>query len=244
MKMPLGHLVRASFWCLVIASGLTLARSEVQTITDKQGRSIKADVLAVEDGQVRIKREDGQTFNLALSTLSESDQKRLKEWAAVEAAKPKEIPADSIEIKFSRAQFKTEKQSSDGATVSKEQWGYNIDLINRTSIDMSDVRAEYILFVKQDDLPGQPKSDRGEDLKRMKNKTEIAGLGMRAETKFRTEPVVIFRQTLKPGYVWSGAGGTKPIRDNLYGLWMKVYVGKQLVSEVVYPESLSKTEKW
>jgi hypothetical protein len=80
---------------LLTISALTPAGAQVQTLTDQQGRVLKAQVLAVDDGKVKIKREDGQTFELPLATLSGETQKSLKVWAEKAAS---EIPAGAVTV--------------------------------------------------------------------------------------------------------------------------------------------------
>ncbi len=235
-------LLRMSVGVIAGLLSLPALRAEVRTLTDKQGRSIKADVIAVTGEQVKIKREDGQVFNLPLASLSEDDQQSLKAWAA---ANPPKLGADELLLQFSRGKFGTEKevQSEGAVTAYKDQWGYSLTLTNKSKQVLSDLRAEYILFVKQDAGPGNKEKDPG--LRRVKSSTKAAPLPLHASTTFRTDTVASYRYVLQPGWVWGGAGGSsKPIRDSLHGMWLRVYVGDQLVIEKITPEDLAKTEKW
>ncbi|HSJ03556.1 MAG TPA: SHD1 domain-containing protein [Verrucomicrobium sp.] len=58
--------------------GNALARS----FKDKTGRVIEAEMVARQGDQIRIKRVDGREFNLAVSLLSDEDQKFVQEWQA------------------------------------------------------------------------------------------------------------------------------------------------------------------
>jgi len=240
MKLPRLGLVRTSFCCLALAGCLSSANAEVQTLTDKQGRSLKADVLSVENGKVKIKREDGQTFDLPLESLADADQRQLKAWAA---ANPPKLGPDAIQLQFSRVKVSTEKEEQSGGAVTayKDQWGYNLTLANRTSRELGDVRAEYILFVKQDLGPGSKEKDPG--FRRVKQMTKSDPIPIHGNVSFRTETVTSYRYVLAPGWVWSGSTN-KPIRDTLHGMWLRIYVGNELIVEKITPEDLSKTEKW
>lgn len=70
----------------------TDARAESFTLTDKQGRSIKADVISVTAGQVKIRRDDGQTFDLPLSTLADTDQKNSRTGPPKKPPNPSHFP--------------------------------------------------------------------------------------------------------------------------------------------------------
>ncbi|HSI09422.1 MAG TPA: hypothetical protein VK985_12620 [Rariglobus sp.] len=76
----------------------TSGQAEVRTLTDQLGRSIKADVISVENDVVKIRRDDGRTFEMPLSQLIEGDQKSLREWAkAQETPAPKATQTQAIE---------------------------------------------------------------------------------------------------------------------------------------------------
>jgi hypothetical protein len=240
MKLPRSLLVRTTLWCLVFAAGLSLARAETQTLTDKQGRSLKADVISVENEKVKIRRDDGQTFELALGTLGEADQQRLREWAK---ANPPKLGPDAMTLEFSRAKFGTEKESQSGGAVTayKDQWGYSLTLGNRSKQELTNIRAEYILFVKQDNSSDY--RDKGPGFRRVKHTTKPDPIPLHEKITFRTETVPSYRYVLAPGWVW-GSGGSQPIKDTLYGMWLRIYVGEELVIEKITPEDLAKTQKW
>ncbi|HSI08575.1 MAG: hypothetical protein ACAH89_04900 [Rariglobus sp.] len=225
---------------LVSLLGLTPLHAEMLTLTDKQGRSIKADVISCENETAKIKRDDGQTFDLPLSNLAEADQRKLREWAK---ANPPKLGPDAIVLEFSRGKFSTEKESqSDGAvTAYKDQWGYSLILTNRSKNELTDIRAEYILFVKQDNSSNY--RDKGAGFRRVKHTTKVDSIPLHGKITFRTETVPSYRYVLAQGWVW-GSGGNQPIKDTLHGIWLRIYVGNELVLEKISPEDLSKTEKW
>jgi hypothetical protein len=239
--MKPSRLQRLSFIALCLAASLPALQAEVRTLTDRQGRSIKADVIEVENGAVKIRREDGQTFTLPLANLSDADQKELKAWAA---ANPPRLKPEELPLQFSRGKFSTEKELlSEGAvTAYKEQWGYSLTLSNKSKRALTDLRADYVLFVKEDQGPGN--KDAGK-FRRMKKSSPIDTIPLHGSLTFRTDTVASYRYVLQPGFVWAGGGGSsKPIKDTLHGMWLRIYSGDQLVIEKVVPEDLIKTEKW
>jgi hypothetical protein len=225
---------------LIALIGLVPLHAEMLTLTDKQGRSIQADVISVENETAKIKRSDGQTFDLPLSNLSESDQRKLRAWAK---ANPPKLGPDAIMLEFSRAKFSTEKESQSGGAVTayKDPWGYSLTLTNRTKNELTGIRAEYILFVKQDNSSNYRDKESG--FRRVKHTTKPDAIPLHGKINFRTETVPSYRYVLAPGWVW-GSGGSKPIKDTLHGMWLRIYVGNELIIERITPEDLSKTEKW
>lgn len=215
-------------------------QAETHTLTDQQGRTLQADIVSVDGNQVTIRRDDGQTFTLSLSSLSEADQKWLKDWAAKQDAR---IPQGGIELQISRGKFDSKKKDDGGGiVVSEEQWGYSVILLNHTNKPLTGLRVEYILFVKPDSEPG--KDSTASALKQRAGANKIEFLAPHTNATFRTDTISIYKQQLKSGYYWTKTGNNAAIRDTLYGVWLRAYVGDQLVDEVCAPETLSKTEKW
>ena len=236
---------RRPFFRIATAASLLLAlaaaglHAETRTLTDRQGRSLKAEILSVNGDQVSIKRDDGQTFTLSLATLSDDDQKALKAWAAKQAAM---VPPGGVTLAISRGKFDTKKKDDGGMTLSEEQWGYDVTFVNHTSKTLADVRVDYILFVKPDTEPG--KDTVAAPLKQRAGSHKIDVVGIRDRVSFRTDSITLYKQQLKPGWIWAKTGSNSAIRDTLYGVWLRAYVGDQLVDEQCSPESLSKTERW
>lgn len=231
-------LLRLTAGLIATSLGLAPVRAEVQTITDKQDRSIKADVLSVENDKVKIKRDDGQTFELPLASLSEDTQRSLKAWAAKMAA---EIPAGAITVELSRGIFDSSKSEDIAIVTTEEKWGYSVTVVNHSAKPVANLKFTYVLFVKPDIDPG--KDSRAAALKRTNGASTVAEVAAGAKTVFRTESIKIAKQKLKPGYFWSKTGNSEVIRDTLYGVWIKAYAGDQFVAEICTPASLAKTEK-
>jgi hypothetical protein len=65
---------------------LSATFASARTFTDAQGRKLEAEVVAVQQGQVRIRRADGQEFTLPVTTFSAADQAFLQQWKPVVGA--------------------------------------------------------------------------------------------------------------------------------------------------------------
>lgn len=73
-----------TFWLAVVSL-------HARTFTDTQGRKLEAEVVAVQQGQVRIRRADGKEFTLSVTTFIPADQAFLQQWKP--AAAPANAPA-------------------------------------------------------------------------------------------------------------------------------------------------------
>ena len=222
--------------------------AETLTLTDKQGRSITADVISVENDKAKIRRSDGQTFDLPLANLADEDQKKLRVWSAKETTKP--LPAGSVQLELSRGIFQTSKKDSDvtlttgeivenGRTTTEEKWGYSVTVINKTSQSLDNLRAEYRLFATKDSV--HVKEDQG--LKKKAYRSNIESIPSLGRTVFRSETISAFKMKYN-GNIHSAKTGDTSSRETLHGIWVRLYRGDQLVQEIAMPASLSTTETW
>lgn len=236
--------------CFLLGLVTTNLQAGMRTLTDKQGRSIQAEVVAVDGDTVTIQREDGQTFTLSLSTLSDNDQRALRKWAAEEAAKPKPLPPGAITVQLSRGILKTDKRKVDvhlvgggmvknGMTVTEDQWGYDVTVTNTTSTPVKDLRAEYILFATVDNI--QKTGDEG--LKKRPFRSPVPAVPALDHIKFQTKTITAIKERYNGNIVAAGSGASSS-RETLYGIWIRIYQGQDLVYEVSMPTTLQSTEKW
>ena len=235
--------------------GTSHLSAEKMLLTDKQGRSLTADVLAVEKdaGKVKIKRDDGQVFTLPLDHLIKADQDNLltlaDTLAAAEAAKP--LKPDAIKLEINRGNFKTTKKTEDvklntgdtvkdGLTITQENWGYALTISNRTPKPLEELRAEYRLFATVDNMGV------AEDklvLKKKAYSSPINKIDALDKTTLRTETITAVKMAFN-GNIVSAKTGRSESGERLYGIWLRVFRGDQLVQEIAMPDSLRTKEKW
>jgi hypothetical protein len=237
--MPSRPLLAAPLLAWALAASST---AEVHTLTDKQGRSIKADVISVENDTAKIRRDDGRSFELALSTLTDADQTKLRDWAKKQADKP--LPAGAIGVVASRTKFDSKKTETtvpfiitytDG-TVKREtriqvtvneEWGYSLTVENRTLQPINGLRLEYKLFSAVDSRgPASSVST-----------LQIPPLKPRDKVILKTNTVTLTKTHLKGDSV-------KPVGNQLQGVWVRIYKGDDLVHESSTPENISMNNKW
>lgn len=100
---------RRSSFLFAFAFVATCGAAELREFTDTEGRSIKARLMKVEDGNARIKREDGRSFTLPKERFSPRDRKYIKEWARKKAA---EIPP-KLRVEVTRLRRDKENEYND-----------------------------------------------------------------------------------------------------------------------------------
>ncbi|MEZ5299803.1 MAG: SHD1 domain-containing protein [Verrucomicrobiales bacterium] len=120
---------------------LGAAVSPAREFTDKNGRKIEAEIVAVREGKVQLKKSgDNRLFLVPVDTFSEDDQAFIKKWAV-----------ENIEYRFDvRAQEKKlEQDRKDSKSV--EKWVYELEITNRTSADLTGITVHYNAFIQVTD---------------------------------------------------------------------------------------------
>lgn len=210
-------------------------RAEMLTLVDPLGRSIQANVISVENGIVKIRRDDGQIFELPLKNLSDDSQSELKIWAQKNppASKPATettvfIPTEkSITMSVSRGKFDVDvTYKSEYAQDSYEAWGYNIQLTNTTLYPLDKLRIEYNIFGRR-----YSSSDQSVQTGR----EAITGLGAKKSTTFRTKTFRLSKWKTSDNKAYGG---------QLNGVWVRLYYGNTLLQEYSSPDSIKTKEKW
>ncbi len=215
---------------IAMLTGLT-AVAEVRTLTDQMGRSIKADVIAVDGDIVKIRREDGQLFDMPLAKLSEEDQATLKAQSqttpkAAESSKAAPVPG-SVAMSVSRGKFNVDvTYKSEYSKDSYEDWGYNVQLTNTTLQPIEGLRVEYNIFGRL----FASSSQRVESGRR-----QVEALGPKKGTTFRTKSFRLNK--------WKSLG-SNGFSGELTGIWARLYIGDTLVQEYASPESVKAKETW
>jgi hypothetical protein len=244
------------FFVLILAlAGTSRLSAKKITLTDKQGRALTAEVLTIEKdaGKVKIQRDDGQIFSLPIDTLIKADQDKLlamaETLAAAEAAKP--LKPDAIKVELNRGNFKTIKKSEDvklntgdtvkdGLTITQENWGYALTISNRTPKPIDELRVEYRLFATVDNMSV---ADDKLVLKKKAYKTPIDKIPALDKTTLRTETIAAVKMAFT-GNIVAAKTGRSESGERLYGIWLRIFRGDQLVQEIAMPDSLRTKEKW
>ncbi len=79
------------YFIILLLFSCSIASAEIREFKDKQGRTIRAEIVSVSESDVSIKTEDGKSFQLKLDVFDEPTQQYIREWKQKneEAAPPK-----------------------------------------------------------------------------------------------------------------------------------------------------------
>jgi hypothetical protein len=222
---------------MVATAGFILpARSEVRTLTDQLGRTIKVEIIAVTTDTVTIKREDGQKFDMPLANLSDDDQAALRAWtkknpdsAMPEVPTIKTVPSPkSVTMTLSRGKFDVDvTYKSEYSKESYEGWGYNVQLTNTTLAPLENLRVDYNIFGRLYSSSSQTRES---------GSNTVETLAAKKSVTFRTKSFRLSK--------WKAHDGSYNSNGTLTGVWVRLYAGDTLLQEYASPESLKTAEKW
>ena len=75
------------------------------------------------------------------------------------------------------------------------------------------------------------------------DETKVPALVVRSTVRVSTKKFPMRETKLAPGFIWPG-GGKRTSKDEMRGIWIKVFVGEILAAEVSKPENLMRKENW
>ena len=223
------------FTLILFTSNSALQAASYHTFADTQGREMEAKITRVSGDDVYIQRRDGLSTKVKRSIFSKKDQSYIEEWA-----KNALLESGILEVRFTE---KTDKhKASSGGIESETYKSNNAIVINNTAYtDLSDLTIEYLILKFEDAVAAQKRSE-GE-IKRLKSKTTLQHLPKRSEVSVDTKPIPMMETALESGYYFAN-GGKKTSKDEIRGIWVKIYVDDKLVHEISKPENMMRKEAW
>lgn len=232
--------VKSFLVCLITLHGLCAAADEWVTLQNNSGQSIRVKLLRMQGNSVHIEMAGGRSMKTPLSVYNESSQERIRQYFYQQLLVP-----ESFECKLSEVRLpgKNKRLNSEGSIeITESKRAYSISLSSLISESLHDIRLEYLIFHFEDAIGGEKRSEGS--VKRIKGKLNVALLEAYAKQKLQTEPIEFRETRLMPGWVWAKGSGARDSKDRLDGIWIKLFVGDQLVLQQSSPASLSTNEAW
>lgn len=222
--------------CLIACLSTIAHAAGFHTFKDTQGREMEAKITRVSGEDVHIERRDGLNTKVKRSIFSQEDQTYIAEWAHNAL-----LESGIFEVRFSQKTDSRRESESGGIEREDHKVHYDIIINNKAYEDFSDLKVEYLMLKFEDALSAQKRSQG--TIERIKGSTELKHIEARKEGKVSTEHFQILETKLAPGYIWAN-GGKKTSRDDIRGIWVKVYIGDTLVHEISKPENMMRKERW
>jgi len=224
------------------ADAVPASPTDLHTFTNQDGRTIKANILSVAQDDVNLKRDDGQSFKVPVSTFSKEDQNFIRQWVIQQSQAHHNdvllLSAASIRTDPSRPALTTSKK----ALVSQWSESYKIKVSNQTPVHWTNLHVRYIIFHLAGVPGGLPPG----------NYTPTHDIGMvtvgdlpgQQDTTVPTDKIDLQETSLAPGYTYTNGAPAK-VTDQVQGIWVRVYDDdNNLLQEWASTKEITKDNTW
>lgn len=227
--------MRKSYVWLMVAvlSCLSAGYADTRIFTDKDGRSIEAELVRYNDSKmlVTIKRAGSRReMNVPITIFSAADQKYIEMWGSTQDFQDRKLQADIRRMK----KIVDSKATTASTQVKTRHW-FKVVFENNTKTSFNDLEIEYVMYYEQEH---HIRSGQDVEMKRgsLYHKDKVS-LPAGKTTEFEMKPVTL--------YTWK-TYSLKPVDSEMVGARVRLTYtpesGKPEVKEFSYPEGLR--EMW
>ena len=173
---------------------MSMAGAEMRVFTNKEGKTLEAELLWVEDNKAILKLGDGKQAKVPLIALSEADQAFIKTWW--EENKDKIRPTDVI-LTLERKESKRRSNKSKhfdhetGAPISSSSTSYDLhfagEFKNNAGRDLKDILVNYTIYKRT--RPDNYQPGKGDIIEKFAGSHEIRTLSVLGTETFQTEKI-------------------------------------------------------
>jgi hypothetical protein len=135
----------------------------------------------------------------------------------------------------------TKERDREGVTSTAEKsFQYSVKITNRSFRDVSGLRVEYRIFVRNDSGKGAVTQQK---MSKQAFKLDLPAILKHGEFSFDTEPVSLKSSKLDGGWIYKDGSRSK-VEDRVAGIWLKVFQDGNVVGEYMNPTSLKSKESF
>lgn len=224
---------------LTLLSGLScvgISLAEPRTFTNKDGRTITAELIAVEGSSAVLKLANASNARVPLESLSEGDQEFVKSWREENKNKIRESDVRLLIDKVSKRMREPKDDDGNGIwnvgkkKVTKAEVRYTCVLRSYTAKDISDITVNYTIY-KRVNTRGEEGSKSTTEA--ITGSTTLAALEGHGSASFETIAVVCEDMTEKGGR--NSHSMTK--RESVTGMVMSLSVNGEELFKQSHPEN-------
>ena len=146
-----------------------------------------------------------------------------------------------VQITVTKSADEGDKVAGDVRGTAKEgvEVSYDIKLVDTAFVDLSDLTADYIIFVERQRLGTKKDQD---VVKRVKGTKSIPVLSKKEPQVLTTEKIQLEKSHVVGNLIYSDGARIKA-EDNIKGVWIRVSQGGKVVAEYINP-STAKNRGW
>lgn len=226
--------------------------AESRTFTNLKGQKIEAEIVAVAGDKVTLRLTNGKDYTIPTKSLSLGDQILVDAWVAKKgkpgAGKPDKstlVIPDNVDYRFEfevdkKRLKKGSKGKVDSGEIQTDEWGFDVNLQNKSRIDLEGLEMSYRIYV---DPEASAKMSLGSPPKFYGGRQKVASVADGAGVIVTAGPVPLLELELDPDFVFND-GSRNDLEDKLEGIWIKVWHGDKKVAEFKSSNSTVKKAKW
>ena len=141
-----------------------------------------------------------------------------------------------VQITVSKSADEGDKVAGDVRGTAKEgvEVSYDITLVDTAFVDLSDLTADYIIFVERQKLGTKKDQD---VVKRVKGTKSIPVLSKKEPQVLTTEKIRLEKSHVVGNLIYSDGARIKA-EDNIKGVWIRVSQGGKVVAEYINPSTV------
>jgi hypothetical protein len=227
--------IRAALAAVAALCACFGADAQMRTFTDTQGRTITAELVDSTVSTVRIRRDDGRTFEIEKSVLGPADLEFVAAWEQKRA-----FAYGGLEIAARRVRLESDRRQTKSSVKKEETWCWKVDLRNGSRATLEGLAVEWRVFYKDDTA----RADTAKlPLKRQQGRTPVGTLEPGATVEIQTSPLVLQSTELRPGRVYADTNKRK-VEDSLEGVWIRLVRGREVLAEHAMPSDLPRRADW
>lgn len=244
--------MRRGILLFTVFFGMTVCADEYRTFTAADGKTVNAQIVAVRNGQVELKRENGRLVKVSPTVFIEEDQQYIKEWSDLQGF----MSDFMLRVNCTEETLETWKTEDwkdveyENGDVDRElmketrhrRVAYKITLENKGDEPLENLRMEYVIYYEQSEESWEKPVTKQEALS---GKTDIEPIPVRKKSEITSESVAVFQDYIDQKNWTSGrvrTGGEGKVHGIRVRLFMKLDEEKEAMREFAFPDSLSKEE--
>lgn len=244
------------FLFLTILAMATSAWAEPRTYTNREGKTIEAEIVSVREGNVYLK-QGGRNLVVVFDQLSDPDQEFVRDWAKKNFVYNLTFQAVETELKEQRQADRPEKTETANNSSESEAWKFDIKITNRSGVDINNLKVEYLVMARASTVldPGLGKKSKKEEGNPVKGTVMVPRIGNTGTAQFSTNPLTLRKvenatrrsrnyvdadRQVRVEYYWDKA----EYSEKLDGIWIRVFLEDRMIAEWKSQGKLIKEVDW
>lgn len=216
-----------------------IARAELRSFTNTEGKSIKAELVAMEGEAAVLKLGNGRTAKVPLKSLSAEDQTFIKTWweknknnitdGDVRLEIDKNTTRIDRQVSKPKATGKGNQGNQTSSKMTEDSYSYACTLKNYSKKTVSDITVDYTIY-KRVSTRGKDGSDTSTE--EIDGSAKIDLLESNGSATFETDDVICVDSSKK-----GGNGPTESSRETIVGIVLIFSVGHNEFLKQSHPTS-------